>query len=299
MYAIRRAVATAAMAALLALSQRAAAQVGTPVSQLVMYGIDADTFEFLRYEFKSDTVTVIGPLVDQFGFVLDHPECLTYLPQGEDKGFYCVPAGKAGTGGAKHRLARIDGMTGRVYMYPVGTGKGNIQGMVSIDTGSGWEIYAYSHGPGNKALITLDTTTGLGTQVMQVNNVYEGLAQSADGTIYGMTLGGLWIIEPDYDGVNGTETLVGAHGYPRTEALEFALGDGGPMVTIPGVPSTWSKNGALFSFADGSNQFLIVNPATGAARVFDCAFEMIDCEGLVLMTELTDPYGKITVNPHD
>ena len=32
---------------------------------------------------------------------------------------------------------------------------------------------------------------------------------------------------------------------------------------------------------------------------YDCSFDTVDCEGLVFMTELQDPYGKIVVDAFD
>ena len=46
----------------------------TPVTELVLYGIDADTHEFVRYVFDTDTYTRIGVVVDQNGYVIDHPD---------------------------------------------------------------------------------------------------------------------------------------------------------------------------------------------------------------------------------
>ncbi len=89
----------------------------TPVTELVLYGIDADTHELLRYVFDTDTYTPIGKVVDQNGFVIDHPECLTYVPSGPYKGFYSVPTGKDDTGGPKNVLCKIDGLTGDAYMW--------------------------------------------------------------------------------------------------------------------------------------------------------------------------------------
>ena len=65
----------------------------TPVTEVIVYGIDADTHEFLRYSFETDTFLRIAVVVDQNGYVIDHPESMTYYPVGPDKGFYSAPMG--------------------------------------------------------------------------------------------------------------------------------------------------------------------------------------------------------------
>ena len=45
----------------------------------------------------------------------------------------------------------------------------------------------------------------------------------------------------------------------------------------------------LFGFSDYDNAVLILNAATGEAIQFDCAVDTTDCEGMVFLTEQSDP----------
>ncbi len=53
-----------------------------------------------------------------------------------------------------------------------------------------------------------------------------------------------------------------------------------PAIDIPGVDSSWTQDGVLFSFSDASDALLVVNPGTGQAVEYVSSFKTIDCEGL-------------------
>ncbi len=281
------------------------AESATPVGQLVVYGIDADTHEFLRYSFKDDTFNVIGTVVDQNGFVIDHPEALTYIPSGPNKGFYSAPVGKDGTGGPRNVLAKIDGLTAEAYMYstPQFTYKG-IRGMTTVwdPIAMDWVMLGIANNSGDAKLVRFDPATGEQFLVMDLddgwgNPSFEGLSRHVDpDKLYVMTGWKLGLLDLS----SGVITDVADHSaYSRTESLEIAFGDDGPMVTVPGVPATWTKDGALFGFSDSTNDMLIYDPDGGFSVYAPCSFTTVDCEGLVFMTQIQDPFGKITVEPYD
>ncbi|MHC4100264.1 MAG: hypothetical protein ACYSW1_05190, partial [Planctomycetota bacterium] len=246
---LRPGILTSVAAGAMAMTSGAAAQ-PTAVEELVMYGIDADTHELVRYTFDTDTFVRIGVVVDQFGFTIDHPECLTYVPSGPHRGFYAVPNGKDGTGGAEHTLAKINAMDGSCFMYPTPVGQTQIRSMVSVQnpvTGD-WVIVAYSRDPveslklyaiKKNAFMEIDVNTGVVTQVRDLSE------------------------------------------WERMEALESAFGDNGPAIDIPGVDASWTANGALFAFSDSEDALLVLNPATGETEQYSCSYETIDTEGLV------------------
>ena len=111
-------IATAGMAVAFAVCPAVSGAPATPLGEIVLYGIDADTHELLRYTFDTDTYTRIGVVVDQNGFEIDHPEAFTYIPSGDYKGFYAVSNQKDSTGGPQHTLARINGMDATCVMSP-------------------------------------------------------------------------------------------------------------------------------------------------------------------------------------
>ena len=132
-------------------------------------------------------------------------------------------------------------------------------------------------------LIVIDPASGVGTLVMPVGLKFEGLARGADGTLYAAENRRLWTIDP----VAGTVSLIGEHAYQNVEALEYAFGDYDPQIEVPGVPDQWTADGVLFGFSDTS--LLILNPATGEAVEYDCPVDTTDCEGMVFLTEQSDP----------
>ena len=277
----------------------------TPVDQLVIYGVDADTHELLRYVFDDDSFTRIGVITDQNGYVIDHPEGFTYIPNGPDKGFYAVSTHKDDTGGPQHTLAKINGMDATCVMYPSQLNYRNVRGMTTVPDGAGgWTMYAVSHNNWiNPSLVEIDPATGVDTQVLDLTHFYaafnqfEGLSQHPDPNfLYILT--GWELVECDLR--DGSLTLVADHSvWARTESLEIAFGDNGQKISIPGVPGGWTNNGALFGFSDSKNKLLVYDRDGGAFSEYACSFVTVDCEGLVFMTQLQDPYGKIVVYPRD
>ena len=83
------------------------------------------------------------------------------------------------------------------------------------------------------------------------------------------------------------------------ESLEYAFGDNAPQIDIPGIPSSWTADGALIGFDDSGDSVMIIDPATGNTRAYPCSFATVDCEGLVVLTKLTDPYGRVVAEPCD
>ena len=60
----------------------------TPVTlleEVVMYAIDSDTNELVRYDFGTDTLTRIGVVSDRFGNVITDVEALAYVRHGPFK----------------------------------------------------------------------------------------------------------------------------------------------------------------------------------------------------------------------
>ena len=173
------ALAATAICAAMMLSPGALGQ-PTAVEELVLYGIDADTHELLRYVFDTDTFTRVGVVVDQNGYAIDHPECLTYVPSGPNKGFYTSPTGKDETGGPAHVLAKIDGMTGDAFMYSAVFAYRGLRGMTTIPDGSGgWIIYAVAENNKDAKLVTLDPVTGTQALVSDIDDdlgKFQGLA---------------------------------------------------------------------------------------------------------------------------
>ncbi len=137
----------------------------------------------------------------------------------------------------------------------------------------------------DKNLISIDPATGLGSMVMQLDSKFEGLAQGPNGLLYAAAANELWAI----DLYMGTVTLVGTHAYHDVEALEYAFGDNDPHIEIEGLSPDWTGDGVLFGFSDIDNAVLILNAETGEAIQFDCSVDTTDCEGMVFLTEQSDP----------
>ncbi|MHC4216874.1 MAG: hypothetical protein ACYSU7_00305 [Planctomycetota bacterium] len=286
----------------------------TAIEELVMYGVDADTYELLRYTFNTDEYVRIGQVIDESGNVIEDMECLAYVPSGPFKGFYgasnfyeAQPA----------QVARIDAMDASAEWLPQAAGFGKIDGMVTVQdpvTGDwtllastrysvevdGDEDYPDDDGP---CLIAIDMVTGRGTPVSIGIEHYRGLAISPDGELYGLSKDGdLWTCQPNpFDVQDQQENKVGATGFDKIEALEWAYGDSVDAIdaSVFGVPAAWTANGALFGFDDDADSLLILNPADGDSRKIDCAFQTIDCEGMVFTTRFRDAFGAIVVEACD
>ena len=278
----------------------------TPVTEVIVYGIDADTHEFLRYSFETDTFVRIAVVVDQNGYVVDHPEALTYYPVGPDKGFYCSPMGKDKTGGPKNVLMKIDAMTGRGFAYSTPFTYTALRGMTTAyDPIAGqWTMYAIAHNNQDPKLVTINPATGEDTLVMDLpqkpnGSLYdwEGLARHPNaGMLYATTGDKLFEI----DVAAATLTELGDHtAWARTEALEMVFGDDSNAMDIPGVPQGWTKDGALFCFSDNLDQMLVYNPTSGSFALFPNSFQTVDCEGLVFFTKKRDPYRAILADVFD
>jgi hypothetical protein len=278
----------------------------TPVEEVVMYGIDADTYELLRYTFGDDVYTRIGVVIDENGNVVEDVESLTYIPDGPNRGFY---------GGANYyeskpsRIVKINPMDASAVTLPAEVGYEKVEGLVPLQnplTGE-WKLLASTQhsdpGDGERTLLWIDPTTGAGTLIANTDENYDGLTLAPDGTLFGVTRDGeLYTITVDPIAGTATETPIGdLSGFDAPEALEWAYGDNADEIDCTGlVPNpSWTANGILFSFSDDSDALLIVHPVTGEAVEYVCSFQTIDCEGLVFTTAARDPYGKIVVEACD
>jgi hypothetical protein len=222
-------------------------------------------------------------------------EALGYIPGGPGKGLYCVPR-KGGLGG---KLIRINGLDASATVV-ADLGLNGVQGMVARYNSGKWELIVGHEPAGNtrRELYSVDPVTGAATFMFLLEwEDPDGLAIDANGTLYMTDDNDLYTV----DWSDGTITDIGGiSGYSRTEALEFAFGTASPEVSIGGVPSSWTANGALFGFDDGDEALFIIDPATGDTIEYGpCSFVTVDCEGLVFTTKWKDGYGQITVDCHD
>ena len=60
-------------------------------------------------------------------------------------------------------------------------------------------------------------------------------------------------------------------------------------IDCPPVSTLWTDQGALFGFSDKNDDFMAIDPATGAWQTISCAFQVTDAEGLAFFTTWTDP----------
>ena len=323
---------SAAAAALLALGGPgfAAPPPPTPLAEIVLYAVDADTHELFRYTFANDgqpdDFNRIGVIIDQNGFELDHPEGFTYIPSGPNKGFYAVPTGKDKTGGPKNVLARINAFDASAEMIGAQFTYKGIRGMTTIPDGAGgWRMLALAHANWNSKLVEISPTDGAQTVVTDsfgspIDVTWSVMTAPGGGPCAQSVAGCAWEglalhYEPDklfgisgwalyeIDLTTGAVTLLFQHtGYERTESLEIAFGNGTNQIDIPGVPTSWTQNGALFSFSDNINKLLVYDIGSGnpiGIMEYDCSFVTVDCEGLVFMTKNRDPYGALSIDARD
>jgi hypothetical protein len=257
----------------------------TEIEEIVLYGIDADTDQLLRYTFDTDEFIVIG--VVEPGA---HCEAIGWVPAGSARGMYAVPS----EGSLADSLIKIDPFDGSAspFMDP----NLRVTGATSYyDAGLGaWVLLMVEHK--DDYLFTLDPRTGNITYIMDCAN-FEGLAMWSDGhTVYGNTTTELYKVDLNTKSEELIGTITSAD---KCESLEFAFGDFGAAITVPGVPAAWTQDGLLVGFDDDLDGLLIIDPATADAVRYSCSFASIDVEGIVFTTQSKDPYGRIVADPHD
>ena len=147
---------TLGLTALLSLTAMADAgddQPATPLNEVVMYAVDADTNELLRYDFSSDDYQVIGKIRDARGKLIQEIESLAYIPHGPFKGLYGVPT----EGHAHDRLVTISLVDATARVYPLEIGFEDVKAMVPVkqpSTGH-WVLYATQDGDHPGGHVTL------------------------------------------------------------------------------------------------------------------------------------------------
>ncbi len=288
---------------LLSTDMAAGPQLATEIDHLILYGIDTDTFELLRYNFVTDQYVRIGIVVDQNNIVVEDVESLAFIPSGPNKGLYGVtnfyrdfPC----------KLIKINPLNADAFIYPmpvvdVAVAQ-KVIGLVTFeDAGGVWQLWGTteSTGPGGEYIIDIDMTVGTESRRVPVGEKFQGLAMDSTGQVFGVKSSGLLFklnVAPDFSSVTEQGTPTQISGTTKMEALEFAFGDEQPAITaaLPGLNPSWWNKGMLFGFDDAADAFMIINPNNGDSYVYDCAFQTIDCEGLVFTTVKTDPvYGAV------
>ncbi|MHC4101081.1 MAG: hypothetical protein ACYSW1_09420 [Planctomycetota bacterium] len=272
----------------------------TPIEEVIMYGIDADTFELLRYSFSTDEYARFGVVKDQDGNVVTDVEGLALIPHGPHKGLY----GSANFFLEKpSRLVGISGLDATATVCPAEIGWDKVEGLVAVqdpDTHE-WLLLGVARDP-DPSLLRIDPATGAGTLVMETDERYQGLALQGE-RLFATSRDPALLYEIDLE--SGEESLVGDLGeYRKVEALEYAFGDEESRIKIPleaqdVVPDSWTMAGVLFGFADDEDALLIINAETGQSVPWACSFQTIDCEGLVFTTKTLDPFGPIVAGAGD
>lgn len=292
----RSAICIAALASILSpcspLVSTAGAQ-ATHIDQVIAYGVDADTNNFLRYDFGSDDFTIVGQVAEADGTIVDDLECLTFVPSGPNKGFYAV---RNYHEAAPPRLVKINGFDATATVSGNSFSVGMVAGLVAHEeTPGNWVLLGTTKNP--HTLMRIDPATGTGTTIHNLVNWYSGLAIDPDGLLYGVRK-----YTDDLTTINlatGVETTLGIHPSSKVEALEWVTGDDMQLIVAPGIPSAWTLGGMLIAFSDTNNELLMMNSSTGDARSYPCSFNTIDCEGLVVTTRKRDPYGVVIESPFD
>jgi hypothetical protein len=271
-----------------ALTATAWGQTGTPLEEVVIYGIDGQTDEMLRYTFDTDTYEVIGVVQTASGEIAYDTENLTWVPSGPAKGMYASPRG---SGPLEGYLIRINPFDGSCEPLLDTRPWKDINGMVTLRKDGKWQILCSDYN--DQELIWIDPETLTITYAFSYSPELEGLAADGNGNVYGNTDEALYAI----DLVAETVTLIGDCGTGKMESLEMGFGDNTPEMQISGIPAAWTVDGVLMGFDDSGDELMIIDPATGNAQPYaPCAFAAADCEGIVVLTNLQDP-ATVVLDP--
>ena len=269
----------------------------TPIDEVVVYAIDGDAYELLRYNFDTDVYVRVGVVTDQNGNVVTDIEGLAMIPHGPFKGLY----GTANFYGIlPPRLVKISALDATAHLYPAGIGFDDVEGLVAVEdpVTFAWSLIGASASPG---LITIDPGSGSGSVLMATEQRYRGLSLAPDGTLYGVAEDVLFKIDRN----TGQAVAVGEISDDATYgALEHAFGDFEPRIKVPSggptvVPDSWTSGGIMFAFNVTDNRLQIVNPDNGNSVEWACSLQSIDCQGLAFTTRMRDPYWSIIAGAVD
>ena len=150
----------------------------TPIDEVVVYAIDGDTYELLRYSFDTDAYLRVGVITDQNGNVVTNIEGLAMIPLGPFKGLY----GTANFYGIlPPRLVKISPLDATAFLYPAGFGFDDVEGLVAVEDPltSAWRLLGATASPG---LITIDPGSGAGSVFMAMDKRFRGLSLDYAGT---------------------------------------------------------------------------------------------------------------------
>jgi hypothetical protein len=285
------------------------AQDATTLDEIVVYVIDADTYELLRYEFVTDSLMSFGVVMTRGGAKLKDLESLTFVPHGSAMGLYSIPTKNPFEG----QLVRMDPLSGRAEvvgprLVPSGT---KVTGLISDYDGDADKWYLLGCTGDNvksdpdrnepRTLIRIDPMTGASVIVASESELgdgrrFEGLARDAKGDLFAISRTHFYRIHEDAGGYWVED--FGTTGLDKAEALEFVTGDAMAAITVPGVDPTWTEYGILFVFDDTSTSFGVLNPADGSFVEYEVdgwssALATEDAEGIVVLTYASDPLTGI------
>lgn len=118
---------------------------GTPLDDIVMYAVDADSDELIRHRFGEESDPVVGVLRYPNGDIAEHVECLGYIPSGVNRGLYGVDNYNGNT---QSRLVKVNVLEAVVEPAASDVGFGNVEGMVAFwqPGADRWTLYAVEDG---------------------------------------------------------------------------------------------------------------------------------------------------------
>ncbi len=303
------------VAAVLCITGPAIAQ-DTPISELVIYGLDGDfgmsgeggaPGRLFRFHPGSGTYQVIGDTyLAGTSIPLWDWESLAYIPDGPTKGAYSVPLDQQ-SGSPKQKLIQVNLFDASCTV--VGSADlGNVRGLTPVKIGGQWKLQAVRTQGNTSRLFVINPATGApegsesvvdtdpGPGVSSVR--LFGLARDAIGALLAVSHVGnqsrIWEIDPS----NGAATSLGpAANAPRVEALEVAVGNSVPAFSgLPAGTLGWPfDRGVLMGFADDNATMYIFNPLNGAAEPLTSiegnpiTVPWTDIEGIMFLTETQDP----------
>ncbi len=266
---------------------------GTEITEVVMYTVDADTAQLLRFVFATNEFDVIGAMYNQNGELMLDMESLALIPTGPFRGFYGV-AVSGGPASSYKKLSRVSPLDASVWVYDINAANGPLgytramtprlfaPNEISPGEPGGWKLLAMKTAGGRTEcyLNVVDPAYGQiipvpgadpkGMPVRQGANfiMVEGLAiDEADqcfGTTYHATTkkSRLWHLDVNWGTATVSATPLSGFVMPeRMEALEFAFGDN--EMNPSGLPTPadgWTHaNGVLIGFSDNENTLVVQN----------------------------------------
>jgi len=153
----------------------------------------------------------------------------------------------------------------------------------------------HSDDDGRQSLISINPESGSSKIEMEISRRYEGFAADKDGKLFAVSNNELYRLDPFAD----EEAFIGAGDFHDIESISWCYGDDSPSIEVPGLDPEYWSDGLLVGFSDYEDAMVFVHPTQGTTVGYQNSMEDLDVEGLIIVTQQSDPTYKILASAYD